>query len=147
MNIQITGTVYNGSGQPVTGAAVQFVPMSPPCFVGSFYLVGDSIGTTSAADGTFAVMLLSGTYQMVVQTSTTQSVTTVVVPTSGGPYDVSVISAAPPIGLTWQPSNAGPPEGVVTGWPGWTCLDTTTNIAYMKKTGYGNTGWSPMVQL
>jgi len=39
-------------------------------------------------------------------------------------------------------TNAGNPEGVVTGAVGDICVDTTNTIVYIKASGAGNTGWS-----
>lgn len=45
--------------------------------------------------------------------------------------------------VTWT-SGAGTPEGAVTAVVGSFYTDTSTGIAYAKKTGAGNTGWFPM---
>ncbi|MFK3965668.1 hypothetical protein ACI2KT_18890 [Ensifer adhaerens] len=43
-------------------------------------------------------------------------------------------------------SNAGTPEAVVSAPIGSICTDTTNGVAYMKKTGTGNTGWKLVTQ-
>jgi hypothetical protein len=49
-------------------------------------------------------------------------------------------------GTAFITSNAGAPEGVVTAPVGSLCLDYTNGVAYMKKTGTGNTGWKLVTQ-
>lgn len=41
-------------------------------------------------------------------------------------------------------TNAGTPEGVVTGNPGDVCLDVTNGQAYVKASGTGSTGWKEL---
>jgi len=43
-------------------------------------------------------------------------------------------------------SNAGSPESVVAAPVGSICTDTANGVAYMKKTGTGNTGWKLVTQ-
>lgn len=48
--------------------------------------------------------------------------------------------------LAFIKTNAGSPESAVTAAVGTICLDTTNGVAYMKKTGSGNTGWKLVTQ-
>ena len=43
-------------------------------------------------------------------------------------------------------TNAGTPEAAVTAAVGSICFDTTNGVAYIKKTGTGNTGWKLVTQ-
>ncbi len=40
---------------------------------------------------------------------------------------------------------SGSPEGVVTATPGTTYFDTAANAFWVKETGVGNTGWTPLI--
>lgn len=48
--------------------------------------------------------------------------------------------------LAFIQTYAGSPESNVTAVVGSICLDTTNGVAYMKKTGTGNTGWKLVTQ-
>lgn len=48
--------------------------------------------------------------------------------------------------LAFVNTYAGSPESNVTAVVGSICFDTTNGVAYMKKTGTGNTGWKLVTQ-
>jgi hypothetical protein len=79
-------------------AFVTFTPMSPPfLFSDGTMVAGNPVSTrSSASDGTFSISLEAGTYSMTCYCVPSFTISSIVVPATGGPYAVDTLVAGGP---------------------------------------------------
>jgi hypothetical protein len=143
----ITGTILSSADVPAH-VLITFAPLSAPSVGATGKIITPVTVSIKSipADGTFSVALESGNYSVTYATLPS-FVFYITVPASGGPYTIDQVVTATPGVLNYAPTGSGSPQGVVTGVPGQSYVDTTNGTLYYKMSGTGNTGWQAFVQL